>query len=164
MNRVELVGRLTKDVEVRKTQSGLSVATFTVACDRRFSRDQQNNSQQTADFISCVAWRQTADFLGSYARKGALVSVEGRIQTRNYDDRDGRRVYVTEVVADDVRLLESRSQSQARAAESSSAPAYPSYQSYQPEVQNDPFAVGETGGADFNTGPSLDISSDDLPF
>ncbi len=164
MNRVELVGRLTKDVEVRKTQSGLSVASFTVACDRRFSRDQQNN-QQTADFISCVAWRQTADFLGSYARKGALVSVEGRIQTRSYDDRDGRRVYVTEVVADDVRLLEPRSQSQNRGySDNTSAPAYPSYQSYQPEAQNDPFAVGDTAGVDFNTGPGLDISSDDLPF
>ncbi|MBQ9154773.1 MAG: single-stranded DNA-binding protein [Solobacterium sp.] len=157
MNRVELVGRLTRDVEVRKTQSGLSVATFTVACDRRVSRDQQG--QQSADFISCVAWRQTADFLGSYARKGAMVSVEGRIQTRNYDDRDGKRVYVTEVVADNVQLLESRSQSQAR-AEAAPAPSYPAYQN---EPQSDPFA-NDFGGSDFNTGPSLDISSDDLPF
>ena len=76
MNRVELVGRLTKDVEVRKTQSNLSVASFTVACDRRVSRDQQNQGQQTADFISCVAWRQTADFLGSYARKGAMQALK----------------------------------------------------------------------------------------
>ena len=158
MNRVELVGRLTKDVEVRKTQSNLSVASFTVACDRRVSRDQQNQGQQTADFISCVAWRQTADFLGSYARKGAMVAVEGRIQTRNYDDRDGKRVYVTEVVADHVQLLESRSQSQAR---QDAAPAYPSYQN---EPQNDPFGTNDFSSADFNTGPGLDISSDDLPF
>ncbi len=164
MNRVELVGRLTKDVEVRKTASGLSVASFTVACDRRVSRDQQGQ-QQTADFLNCVAWRQTADFLGSYARKGAMVSVEGRLQSRSYDDRDGKRVFVTEVVADNVQLLESRSQSQARAAESASAPSYPSYQGYQPEPQNDPFAVtNDIGGVDFNTGPGLDISSDDLPF
>ncbi len=106
INRVVLVGRLTRDVEVRKTQSGLSVAQFTVACDRRGSRDA--NGQSQADFIGCVAWRQTADFLAQYAKKGNLVGVEGRIQTRNYDDRDGKRVYVTEVLADSVQLLESR--------------------------------------------------------
>ena len=111
INRVVLVGRLTRDVEVRKTASGLSVATFTVACDRRMARGQDGNNQQSADFISCVAWRQAADFLGSYARKGALVGVEGRIQTRNYD-RDGQKVYVTEIVCDTVNLLESKSQSQ----------------------------------------------------
>ena len=105
INRVVLVGRLTRDVEVRKTQSGLSVAQFTVACDRRGR--SQDNAQQTADFISCVAWRQPADFLGQYARKGALIGVDGRLQSRSYD-RDGQRVYVTEVVADNVRLLESK--------------------------------------------------------
>ena len=82
INRVVLVGRLTRDVEVRKTGSNLSVATFTVACDRRFSKGQEG--QQSADFISCVAWRQTADLLAQYAKKGTLVGVEGRIQTRNY--------------------------------------------------------------------------------
>ena len=117
INRVVLVGRLTRDVEVRKTASGLSVATFTVACDRRMARGQDGNNQQSADFISCVAWRQAADFLGSYARKGALVGVEGRIQTRNYD-RDGQKVYVTEIVCDTVNLLESKSQSQNRAQNS----------------------------------------------
>ena len=106
INRVVLVGRLTKDVEVRKTQTGLSVASFTVACDRRTSRSQDGN-QQTADFINCVAWRQSADFLGQYARKGALVGVEGRIQTRSYDRQDGTKQYVTEVLCDNVSLLES---------------------------------------------------------
>ena len=113
INRVVLVGRLTRDVEVRKTQSGISVASFTVACDRRFSSQNQQNQQQSADFISCVAWRQTADFLGSYARKGALVGVDGRLQSRSYDDRDGKKVYVSEMVCDSVQLLESRAQSQA---------------------------------------------------
>ncbi|MBQ1469023.1 MAG: single-stranded DNA-binding protein [Solobacterium sp.] len=152
INRVVLVGRLTRDVEVRKTQSGLSVATFTVACDRRGSRDAQGQSQ--ADFISCVAWRQSADFLGAYARKGALIAVDGKIQTRNYDDRDGKKVYVTEVVADTVQLLESRSQSQNR---QDNIPAY----TPDPEYRggSDPFSAD-----DFNTGPTLDISSDDLPF
>ncbi len=155
INRVVLVGRLTRDVEVRKTQSGLSVASFTVACDRRGSRDQ--NSQQTADFISCVAWRQSADFLGQYARKGALVGVDGHIQTRNYDDRDGKRVYVTEVVADTVRLLESRGQSQSRQTQDNFA----GYEDYGQSFGNYDDSISTD---DFNTGPALDISSDDLPF
>ncbi|MBQ6452070.1 MAG: single-stranded DNA-binding protein [Solobacterium sp.] len=153
INRVVLVGRLTRDVEVRKTQSGLSVATFTVACDRRGSRDAQG---QTADFISCVAWRQSADFLGAYARKGALIGVDGRIQSRSYDDRDGKKVYVTEVVADSVQLLESRSQSQNQ-SRPDSFPAYTPDPGYNTGA--DSFSAD-----DFNTGPSLDISSDDLPF
>ena len=145
INRVVLVGRLTRDVEVRKTASGLSVATFTVACDRRMARGQDGNNQQSADFISCVAWRQAADFLGSYARKGALVGVEGRIQTRSYD-RDGQKVYVTEIVCDTVNLLESKSQSQSRAQNSS----------YQDNSYQQPYSQPK---------PSTnDDSSDDLPF
>lgn len=100
INRVVLVGRLTKDVEVKKTQSGLSVAQFTVACDRR-------SQDQAADFINCVAWRQSADFLGQYAKKGQMVGVDGRLQSRSYE-RDGSKIYVTEVIADNVKILESR--------------------------------------------------------
>lgn len=107
INRVVLVGRLTRDPELSKTQSGLSVCSFTVACDRKQGREQ-SDQQQTADFISCVAWRQSADFISQYGYKGALVGIDGKIQTRNYEDRDGKRVYVTEVVADTVRLLDSR--------------------------------------------------------
>jgi len=103
INRVILVGRLTKDPALRKTANGTSVATFTVACDRRF---QGQNQENQADFINCVAWRQSADFLSQYASKGRLVGVEGRIQTRSYDDQTGKRVYVTEVVCDSVRLLD----------------------------------------------------------
>ena len=106
MNRVELVGRLTKDVETRKTASGLSVANFTVACDRRKSKDAAEG-EPTADFIACVVWRQGADYLGDYGRKGDQITVEGRIQTRNYE-QDGRRVYVTEVAANEVHLLGGR--------------------------------------------------------
>ena len=174
INRVVLVGRLTRDVEVRKTQSGLSVASFTVACDSR-RRGQDGANQSSADFISCVAWRQTADFLGQYARKGALVGVEGRLQSRSYD-RDGQKVYVTEVVCDNVQLLESRAQSEARAQQSNGyqdsyqQPAYqqgygqPAYQqSYQPSysqpVQNTP-----SYDDGFGSPAGLDISSDDLPF
>ena len=146
INRVVLVGRLTRDVEVRKTASGLSVATFTVACDRRMARGQDGNNQQSADFISCVAWRQAADFLGSYARKGALVGVEGRIQTRNYD-RDGQKVYVTEIVCDTVNLLESKSQSQSRAQNSG----------YQDNSYQQPYSQPKPSTND-------DFVSDDLPF
>ena len=149
INRVILVGRLTRDVEVRKTTSGLSVATFTVACNRRQSANSQDRQ---ADFISCVAWRQTADFLASYAKKGNLVGVEGRIQTRNYDGADGKKVYVTEVVCDSVQLLTPRSSDN-----NSYTPSYtqaPVENNYEPRESFD----------DFTSGVSLDISSDDLPF
>ncbi len=159
INRVVLVGRLTRDVEVRKTASGLSVATFTVACDRRMARGQDGNNQQSADFISCVAWRQAADFLGSYARKGALVGVEGRIQTRNYD-RDGQKVYITEVVCDTVNLLESKSQSQSRAQNS----GYQDNSYQQPYSQPKPSVNDDFVSDDFGAGIGMDISSDDLPF
>ena len=159
INRVVLVGRLTRDVEVRKTASGLSVATFTVACDRRMARGQDGNNQQSADFISCVAWRQAADFLGSYAHKGALVGVEGRIQTRNYD-RDGQKVYITEVVCDTVNLLESKSQSQSRAQNS----GYQDNSSQQPYSQPKPSVNDDFVSDDFGAGIGMDISSDDLPF
>ena len=159
INRVVLVGRLTRDVEVRKTASGLSVATFTVACDRRMARGQDGNNQQSADFISCVAWRQAADFLGSYERKGALVGVEGRIQTRNYD-RDGQKVYVTEIVCDTVNLLESKSQSQSRAQNS----GYQDNSYQQPYSQPKPSTNDDFVSDDFGAGIGMDISSDDLPF
>ena len=159
INRVVLVGRLTRDVEVRKTASGLSVATFTVACDRRMARGQDGNNQQSADFISCVAWRQAADFLGSYAHKGALVGVEGRIQIRNYD-RDGQKVYITEVVCDTVNLLESKSQSQSRAQNS----GYQDNSYQQPYSQPKPSVNDDFVSDDFGAGIGMDISSDDLPF
>ena len=149
INSVVLVGRLTKDVELRKTQSGLSVASFTIACDRRLSQEQKNNNEQSADFINCVAWRGSADFLGKYARKGDTVGVEGRIQTRNYD-RDGQRVYVTEVLANSVNLLHSKqtAQSQEQAT-------------YEPQATQEPKPQQMS---DFDYLPNVEVSSDDLPF
>lgn len=111
INKVILVGRITKDPELRKTQSGASVVSFTLACNRRVPSQGQD-----ADFINCVAWNKTADFMAQYVRKGALLGIEGRIQTRNYDDKDGKRVYVTEVVANSVQLLESKKDAQSEAA------------------------------------------------
>ncbi|MBQ9328697.1 MAG: single-stranded DNA-binding protein [Solobacterium sp.] len=159
INTVVLVGRLTKDVEVRKTNSGVSYARFTVACDRRYSGGQnaQGNSQQpTADFIGCVAWRQSADFLGSYGRKGTLIGVNGSIQTGSYTDRDGKKVYTTDVLCDRVQILESRNASQSQTSSNS-------YSAPEPQ---DPFPASDGFGSDdgFNTGPSFDIASDDLPF
>ncbi|MFV0480149.1 MAG: single-stranded DNA-binding protein [Anaerorhabdus sp.] len=151
INRVVLVGRLTKDVEVKKTQTGLSVASFTIACNRRVASGQERQ----ADFINCVAWRGSADFLGQYAKKGALLGVEGRIQTRNYDGVDGKRVYVTEVVCDSCQLLESRGAAENRG--SSATPMGSGFDSIGYDTQ-------DGGFEDFDTGPALDISSDDLPF
>ena len=171
INRVVLVGRLTKDVEVRKTTTGLSVASFTVACDRRGQKNPDGSSQ--ADFINCTAWRQSADFLGQYARKGAMVGVEGRIQTRSYDDQQGQRRYVTEVVCDNVNLLESKSQSMARAQQSNdySNSGYgqqsyqqPYQQQYQPQQPYQPAGPSNSVADDpFGASPR-DIASDDLPF
>lgn len=157
INRVVLVGRLTKEITLKKTNNGTSVASFTVACNRRFSGQ---NQEQQADFINCVAWRQTADFLSQYAGKGSLVGVEGRIQTRNYDDATtGRKVYVTEVVCDSVQLLESKSVNAANRSQSNY-----NDNSYQGSAQSEPAAYQADEFEDFDTGPILDISSDDLPF
>lgn len=143
INRTIYVGRITKDPVLRKTANGASVISFTVACTRRFKQE----GQPEADFINTVAWNKTADSVSQYTHKGSLVGVEGRIQTRSYDDKDGKRVYVTEVVADSVQFLESKS----AAANNAYVPDYEqrSNQGYQ-----EPYETSST----------LDIASDDLPF
>ncbi|HPG42322.1 MAG TPA: single-stranded DNA-binding protein [Acholeplasmataceae bacterium] len=107
MNRVILVGRITKDPEVKMTQSNIAVATFTLAVNRQFA-DQSGERQ--ADFIQCVVWRKQAENLARFVKKGALLGVEGRIQTRQYEAENGMR-YVTEVVCDSVQFLESKGDS-----------------------------------------------------
>lgn len=149
INNVVLVGRLTRDPELRKTQSGTSVLSFTCAVNRKFQ-----SQDQTADFINCVAWNQTADFLARYATKGALVGVEGRIQTRNYEDKTGNRVYVTEVVCDSVQLLESRAEAQRRQSNEGQGVSQGGY--YE---DNSTVDIEEEFGE-----VTLDISSDDTPF
>ena len=104
INKVVLVDRLAKDVEVRKTQSNLSVVTFTVAVNRKY---KNANGDYDADFINCVAWRQSADFLGQYALKGDIVAVEGSMQVRSFDSDKGK-MYITEVVAESVQLITER--------------------------------------------------------
>lgn len=95
MNKVVLIGRLTRDPELRYTQSNIPAASFTLAVNRPF---QNQNGERDADFINIVMWRKQAETAKKYLTKGSLIAVEGRIQTRNYDGQDGRKVYVTEVV------------------------------------------------------------------
>ncbi|OUQ08218.1 single-stranded DNA-binding protein [Erysipelatoclostridium sp. An15] len=105
INRVVLVGRMTRDPELRRTPQGDAVTSFTLAVNRNFtSRD----GQQQADFINCVVWRKPAENVERYCSKGSLVGVEGRIQTRSYDNQQGQRVYVTEVICDSVQFLETK--------------------------------------------------------
>ena len=140
MNSICLVGRLTKDAELRYTPSNVAVATFILAVNRTFKNE---NGEREADFINCVMWRQQAENLANWAKKGALIGVTGRIQTRSYDNQQGQRVYVTEVVAEQFQLLESKGQGN---------------QGQQQAQQQAPdFSRSAT------TNP-LDISDDDLPF
>lgn len=109
LNKVILIGNLTKDPEAKNTQSGNTVCTFNIAVSRKFK--DANGDRQT-DFINCVAWRQTANFISSYFHKGSKIAIVGSIQTRTYDDKDGKKVYVTEVVVDDAEFVESAKTSQ----------------------------------------------------
>lgn len=105
INNLTLVGRLTKDPDLKYTGNGTAVATFTLAVNRNFT---SADGTREVDFINCVIWRKPAETLANYARKGTLLGVTGRIQTRSYDNQQGQRVYVTEVVADNFQLLESK--------------------------------------------------------
>ena len=112
MNNVALIGRLTRDPELRYTQNGAAVVRFTIAVDRRMSKERKReaeaSNQQTADFISCTAWRQTAELIANYFKKGNRIGVTGRIQTGSYE-RDGQTVYTTDVIAESVDFIESLS-------------------------------------------------------
>ncbi len=118
MNKVVLVGRLARDPELRTTQSGTAVVSFTVACDRRFAKQGE---ERQADFISCVAWGKTAEFVSRYFTKGMRIALDGRIQTRSWDDQNGQKRYATEVVAEDVEFAQSKNES---GGGFSGAPAY----------------------------------------
>ena len=104
INNVTVVGRLTKAVDLRYTSNGTAYASFTLATDRDF---KNQNGEKETDFINCVMWRKPAENLANYTKKGSLIGIEGRIQTRNYDNQQGQRVYVTEVLAERFHFLES---------------------------------------------------------
>lgn len=140
MNRVILVGRITKDPEVKSTQSNIPVVSFTLAVNRQFT-DQSGEKQ--ADFIQCVVWRKQAENLARYVKKGALLGIEGRIQTRTYEADNGTR-YVTEVVCDSVQFLESKGDSSNETT----------YQKNNDTAENDEF---------YETSKQL-AAEEDLPF
>ncbi|MGT2907488.1 single-stranded DNA-binding protein [Streptococcus dentiloxodontae] len=165
INNVVLVGRMTRDAELRYTPSNQAVATFSLAVNRNF---KNQNGEREADFINCVIWRQQAENLSNWAKKGALIGITGRIQTRNYENQQGQRVYVTEVVADNFQLLESRATREGYSGgaynatgnsfgESSNSSTYQTQSSQQtPNFGRDESPFG-------NSNP-MDISDDDLPF
>ena len=109
INNVVLVGWMTRDADLRMTKSNTAVASFTLAVNRNFKNQA---GEREADFINCVIWRQQAENLANWAKKGALIGITGRIQTRNYENQQGQRVYITEVVAESFQLLEIRGQQQ----------------------------------------------------
>lgn len=170
MNKAILIGRLTRDPELRYTSSNRAVCQFTVAIDRPFTN--QSSGQREADFINVVAWDKTGENVGKYMSKGRLIAVEGRIQTRNYENNEGRRVYVTEVIASNVQFLESRN---AQTNDNNSFNAMP-----EPPVEKTPYdfandstnnstpAKEETMDADKDPfasfGEQVEISDNDLPF
>lgn len=187
INNVVLVGRLTKDPDLRYTGNGQAVATFTLAVNRNFTNQ---NGEREADFVNCVIWRKAAENFANYAKKGSQIGVTGRIQTRNYENQQGQRVFVTEVVADNFQLLESRQQSQARGNEmqnaynqaSNSRQQASSYNTGAPNMPRnnapaqpnipgmDAYGNATGGMPNFGRDPfagnssSIDIKDDDLPF
>lgn len=163
LNRVILIGRLTKDPELRYTPSGVAVTQFTLAVDRPFTG---KGGEREADFIPVVTWRQLAETCANYLRKGRLTAVEGRIQVRNYENNEGKRVYVTEVIADNVRFLESNRETSGGGgnreessfnggSNSNSGGGNRGNNNYSRNNNQDPFS---------DEGKPIDISDDDLPF
>ncbi len=161
MNKVVLIGRLTRDPELRYTGSNIPVATFSLAVNRNFSNQ---NGEREADFINIVVWRKQAENVKNYLTQGSQVAIDGRIQTRSYDDQNGGKRYVTEVVADNVEFLGSKNSSNNSNNGNSSADNHAEPTPYDfgdaPEpkgtdVDSNPFA---------NFGANIEISDDELPF
>lgn len=150
LNRVILIGRLTRDPELRYTPNGVAVTQFTLAVDRPFTNQ---GGEREADFIPVVTWRQLAETCANYLRKGRLAAVEGRIQVRNYENNEGKRVYVTEVIADNVRFLESANRGNNEG--SSNGRSSQNNNNNSRGNNQDPFS---------DDGKPIDISDDDLPF
>lgn len=154
LNRVILIGRLTRDPELRYTPAGVAVTQFTLAVDRPFLNQQR---EREADFINIVTWRQLAETCANYLRKGRLTAVEGRIQTRNYENSEGRKVYVTEVVADNVRFLESPNSGNQGGANQG-------YREETPWNSRPAGGIGNNQDPFSDEGKPIDITDDDLPF
>lgn len=136
INNVVMIGRLTRDVELRYTTTNVAVATFTLAVNRNF---KNADGEREADFINCIMWRQQAENLANWTKKGMLVGITGRIQTRSYENQQGQRVYVTDVVAESFQVLEKRNNAANKSSLDNQMP--PNF-----------------------SGQPMDISDDDLPF
>ena len=154
INSVNLVGRLTRDVELRVSQSNVAVASFTLAVNRSF---KSANGEREADFINCVAFKKTAEILNQYAGKGSQIGVTGSIQTRNYENKEGQRVYVTEVIANNIALLDSKGSNNASDGQQSQARpnTNQAQQTRSQAPDENPFA---------NSKGPVDISNEMLPF
>lgn len=157
INNVSLTGRLTKDPELRYTPAGVAVAQFTLAVNRPFANQE---GEREADFINIVVWRKPGENAANFLKKGSLAGVEGRIQTRHYDNDEGRRVYVTEVVANMVHYLDSKSSNDGNQGQGQNQGQSQNQSQKQSQNKNqggytDPFQ---------NEGRPIDISDDDLPF
>lgn len=152
MNVINLIGRLTKDIELKYTQAGKAVGTFTLAVNRSFKNAQ---GEREADFILCQIWDKSAENLANFTKKGSQIGIEGRIQTRNYENKEGQRVYVTEIVVNQFHLLEPRPQSE--------QPQQQNQQQYnQPEAQQNNYNYN--GDSRMLEGAPVNVDSDDLPF
>lgn len=146
LNNVTLVGRLTRDSEQKFTGSGIEVANFSLAVERPFKNAQ---GEKETDFINVVAWRKTAEIISKYTRKGSMIGITGRIQTRNYTNNEGRKIYITEVVAENVQLLGGKNEPENELS------------SKQGNYTN----KNEMASEDvFDDGDDIEISDDDLPF
>ncbi|MGB3161572.1 MAG: single-stranded DNA-binding protein [Carnobacterium sp.] len=156
INNVVLIGRLTKELDLRYTSNnGQAVASFNIAVNRQFTNAKR---EREADFINCVVWRKTAENMANFTKKGSLVGLEGRIQTRSYDNQQGQKVYVTEVVVENFSLLEPRSKNTTDQSNGSNIPTGPvpaNNRTQTSDAYDDPF--------DKSSQP-IDISDDDLPF
>lgn len=157
MNRVVLVGRMTRDPELRRTNSGAAVTTFTLALNRNFN----SADGQQADYINCVVWNKVAENVERYCSKGSLVGVDGRLRSRSYDNAQGQKVYVVEVVCDSVQFLETRASRERNQQMQSVQPMQ------QPQTQSNDFYDMKTVNleSDFNNSfDSFDIMEDDIQF
>ena len=172
MNKVILIGRLTRDPELRYTGCNTPVATFSLAVNRPFTNQ---SGEREADFINCVVWRKLAETVKNYLSQGSQVAVEGRIQTRNYDDQNGQKRYVTEVIVENIDFVGSR-RDNAQGQASQSAPAMPSanFNNQPTSTEATPYDFSATpsspAGANISSDPyaefgsNIEINDDELPF
>lgn len=165
INQTVVVGRMTNDAELRYTGSGIAIASFTVAVERSYSNA---NGERETDFIRIIAWRKTAEIISNFTTKGSLVGITGRIQTRNYTNNEGRKVYITEIVCENFQMLEPKSVTESR-KENRVNNSDSNINYNQSNQQKD---TKEDGPVDYpkfddpfeNNEDSIDISDDDLPF